>query len=270
MDTHPGGLTREPQTASRRHTRARTHTHARIHTDTQTLADAQPSVHTPGRSEVQIPAGEGSRLWARGGHCDPPAPEFSQTLRALPRGEGELGGEGNRPLPPPAGRLSAPTTTTTTTPNPRRARTWGAASPAPPPPSLRVKFPVNFPVPLHPGLGPTHVPSLFPRARGPRVCRSARGFEGPAARGPCRVLTAPSDRRGSTRRPSTAPAGSAKLPLLPDPAAEPRAPRRAGWSRRLRCRRRRPLCTGSSALGGFNPPILLPPSRAPSLLPSPM
>ena len=50
-----------------------THTYKRIHMDTHILADAQPSVHTPGRFQVQISAGEGSRLWARGGHYDPPS-----------------------------------------------------------------------------------------------------------------------------------------------------------------------------------------------------
>lgn len=75
-----------------RRAHADTHTHTRIHTDIHTLADAQPSIHTPGRFEVQISAGERSRLWARWGHCDPPAPEFSQTLCAVLSGEGEQGG----------------------------------------------------------------------------------------------------------------------------------------------------------------------------------
>lgn len=66
--------------------------------------------------------------------------------------------------------------------------------------------------------------------------------------------TASGRERGRERGASTA-AGSRR-----------RAPRCAGWSRRLRCRRR-PLCTGSSALGGFNPPHP-PPSLARSLPPS--
>lgn len=100
LQRHTGGDPLHGDTSRRTHeettgrltpTHTRTHSHKQIHTDTHTLADAQPSVHTPGRFEVQISARERSRLPVRGGPCDPPAPEFSQTPRGLLRGEGEQG-----------------------------------------------------------------------------------------------------------------------------------------------------------------------------------
>lgn len=76
MERHPGTLTGKPQ----REAHAETHTHPGIHTDTHTLADA--SVQTTRRSEVQISAGEGSYLRARGGHWDPRSGIFPDPARS--------------------------------------------------------------------------------------------------------------------------------------------------------------------------------------------
>jgi hypothetical protein len=70
---HAGGAPLRGDTSRRTHEKTtgrltRTHIHRQIHTDTQAQADAQPSVHTPGRFEVQICAQEKKQpLDARGG-----------------------------------------------------------------------------------------------------------------------------------------------------------------------------------------------------------
>lgn len=160
---------------------------------------------------------------------------------------------------------------TTTTPNPRRARTWGAASSAPPPPSLRAKFPVNFLVPHTPVSGPYTSPpsSRAHEGRGsvgqpeglrvrPRALRARYSPRSRAAGAPRLALRPP---------PAGREAGSAELAPPPDPAAEPRAAPAGAAASAAAAARSAPAPRRSAAL---TPPILLPPSRAPSLLPSPM
>ena len=84
---HPGGLKRKPQAGSRRHTHTSGFTWTPIYWRTRNRPFT-PLGAFKSRFLLEKEAASGHA----GVTTTPPAPEFSQTLRATLRGEGEPGG----------------------------------------------------------------------------------------------------------------------------------------------------------------------------------
>lgn len=81
---HTGGLTRKPQARSHRHT------HIRGFTRTHIRCQTRGRPFTPlGALKSRFLREKEAASGRAGGHYDPPVPEFSQTPRALLRGERE-------------------------------------------------------------------------------------------------------------------------------------------------------------------------------------